>query len=739
MESKNFAHPVCGEYFLMDQMQVRDAQATAGLLVPGRNCWRIEHAKRLRFQVDGCEYFAALRAAITRAQRTVFILGWDIDSRIRLRPEGANDGFPETLADFLNAVVASRRALRMYVLSWDFAMLYALEREWLPVYKLDWRTHRRLSFRLDGHHPTGAAHHQKLVVVDDAIAFVGGLDLTRRRWDTSAHLCDDPRRVDPDGKPYPPFHDVQAMVDGDAARALGELARERWSRATGRRPRLPDAAPASDPWPPDHAPDLTDVSVAIARTEPAFEGHPGTAEIRQLYMDAIAAARRHIYVENQYFTSGVITDAIAARLREARGPEAVIVSPREESGWLGRKTMGVLRVRVHRCLREADLHRRYRLYCPEVPGLGASCLNLHSKVLVADDDFLTIGSANLNNRSMGLDTECNLALEARGDERVQRGIAGLRNRLLSEHLGTKPEKVAEEIATRASLIGAVETLENSTGRSLKPLEPVVTPDIDAQVPNAALFDTERPVDPDALVAEFVPRDAKQPVANHMRRIASAVLLLATVAAAWHFTPLEQWLDVDSVIAVASTLKDTPLAPVTVVVSYVFAGLLILPIVVLIAATGIVFGPVMGGLYALAGSLLSAIATYAIGRWLGRDTVRRFAGARVNKLSRKLGARGLIAVVIVRIVPIAPFTVVNVVAGASHISFRDFVLGTIIGMTPGIAATVVFVDRIAAAISDPSPGTFASLAAIAAALVGAVVLVRRRLGGSGEDQGAVEQR
>src|SRR6185437_9244660 len=120
------------------------------------------------------------------------------------------------------------RGLRGCILSWDFAMLYAFEREWLPVYKLDWRTHRRLHFRLDGRHPPGASHHQKVVVIDDAVAFVGGFDLAHRRWDMPAHRANEPRRVDPYGATYAPFHDVQLAVDAEAARALGDLARERW-------------------------------------------------------------------------------------------------------------------------------------------------------------------------------------------------------------------------------------------------------------------------------------------------------------------------------------------------------------------------------------------------------------------------------------------------------------------------------------------------------------------------------
>ncbi|MGH8808570.1 MAG: VTT domain-containing protein, partial [Noviherbaspirillum sp.] len=185
-----------------------DSPSLPGLLQPGRNCWRIERAHRFAMLVDAQAYFNAVRAAIRNARHSVFILSWDIDSRTWLVPEGAHDGYPEPLGDFLHAVVASRPDLHAYVLDWDFAMLYALEREWLPVYKLDWRTHRRLAFRLDARHPIGGSHHQKVVVVDARIAFVGGLDLTRARWDTPEHACDAPLRRDSDGKPHGPFHDV---------------------------------------------------------------------------------------------------------------------------------------------------------------------------------------------------------------------------------------------------------------------------------------------------------------------------------------------------------------------------------------------------------------------------------------------------------------------------------------------------------------------------------------------------
>ena len=149
------------------------------ILVEGKNCWRIAKAARATFLIDGENYFRTLRETLLAARHCIFIVGWDLHSELELVRDGSDDGHPRKLGELLNHLAARRPDLNIYLLYWDFAMIYALEREFFPRYKLQWQTHDRVHFGLDGEHPIGASHHEKLVVVDDRIAAVGPPDADR--------------------------------------------------------------------------------------------------------------------------------------------------------------------------------------------------------------------------------------------------------------------------------------------------------------------------------------------------------------------------------------------------------------------------------------------------------------------------------------------------------------------------------------------------------------------------------
>lgn len=657
------------------------------ILRAGHNCWRIADASRVSVLVDGAAYFEAFVHAVLRAREQVVIIGWDIQSRARLMPE-MPEGYPNELGPFLDAVVRRNRRLRVYLLDWDFSLVFALERELLPAIRLGWRTHRRVTFCLDGEHPLGACHHQKLVVVDDAVAFLGGLDLTTSRWDTPAHLDTDALRVLPDGKPYPPFHDVQVAVSGTAAADLGRLARTRWRHATGRQLRPPRAG--SDPWPPTLRPDFEHVPIGIVRTEPAYEERKEVREVEALYRDSIAAARRWIYIENQYLTSSLVRDALAARLAEPNGPEIVLVLPRCCSGWLEESTMGVMRGRLLRHLKEADVHGRLRVYRPQLPGDAA--LNIHAKVMIVDDELLRIASSNLSNRSMGLDTECDFALEAHGDAGTAERIAAIRERLLGEHLGVTPERVASTLAETGSLVAAVERLQGLP-RSLVPLEDGPPGWLDQALPDAPLVDLERPVTNGRLFADVLPPGFREPALRSILGGAGTLLLLLIVAAVWTWGGVPDWLSPSRLADVAAPLRSSPFAPLVTMGVYVVGSAVMLPVTLLIMATVLLFGPWLGMLHALLGATAAAAVTWMVGRALWRDTIRRIAGRHVDRVSHRLGRHGVLSMALVRLVPVAPFTIVNLVAGAVHVRLDHFLAGTILGMAPGILVLALLLGSV----------------------------------------------
>jgi len=710
------------------------------ILRTGRNCWRICHADKVTFLIDGAAYFRTLYDSLPLAQQQILILSWDIYSQLHLVPPAEAGQYATRLSDLLNQLVHKQSRLHVNILSWDFSLLFALNREWLPVYKLDWSTHGRLSFCLDDQYPLGASHHQKVVVIDDALAFAGGLDLTRGRWDTPSHRADNPRREAVDGEPLPirPYHDVQLAVAGPIAAALGSLARERWRRATGNKLPVPDRS-GETCWPSALASDMENVDVAIVRTAPAFGGYAEVREVEQLYLDSIAAARDYIYIENQYFTAASIAEALAKRLAEPDGPEVILLLPLHVEGWLSQQSMDMMRVSLIGLLRSADKHGRFAVYYPDNSDLSKLSINLHAKVMITDDRLLRVGSANLNNRSMGLDTECDLAIEAtHNDARVRNAIHDFRNRLLSEHLACDPEVIDARVRQHGSMRRAIESFHAGT-RRLSPLEPRLPEPDERILRDIRLTDPERPVDTDTLLHHFVPKIQAKPAGARIAGWLLTLLLLLALAVAWRFSPLSEWLDISMLSEMVSRWRNASLTPFIVIAAFIFGGLLVMPVTGLIIVVVLVFGPVTGFFYALLGSLMSALSGYGLGTLLGRNMVRRLVNTRINQVSQQLARRGLLTMLVVRIVPVAPFTIINLVAGASHIHFRDFLLGTVLGMIPGILGVTLLTDRVEATVRSPNWISLISLMLVAAVIFTLGYVLVKHLLTQSKQQGNTQKR
>ena len=457
----------------MDVEQAKPA-AEGSIFRPEHNCWRMERADRLALIVDAADYFKMLRSVLSTAKRELLLIGWDFDFEIEMCPgesdaEGcAPDGLPNQLGAFLEEIVRRAPDLNIYILKWNGAVLAAPGRL-LPTLALHMFGDDRIHFALDGHHPFGACHHQKIIVADDSFAFCGCIDATEDRWDTPDHTPGDPRRVRKDGSPSEPWHDITTALTGPVATALADLSRNRWLRATGDTLARPEVD-AADVWPSALKVDAEDLDVAIARTEPPYDGAPMINEIEQLYLDSIRLARDTIYIESQYFAAETVCDAIAERLKENGGPEVVVINPEAALSALEDKAMHTLRGRMIDQLTAVDHQDRFRIYYPV--NAEEEPIYVHAKVMIVDDRLLHIGSSNLDDRSMGFDTECDIAFADRADV-----ITGFRRTLLCEHLDAAGDTLDATLRETGSLIAAIETLNGAEGRGLRrvktlPEEPV---------------------------------------------------------------------------------------------------------------------------------------------------------------------------------------------------------------------------------------------------------------------------
>lgn len=437
-----------------------------------RNAFATAKADQSALLIDACVYYQTVYRALEQAQHYAVLSGWQFDSGVPLlRGEDAKRATrPVTLLKFLHALCEERPALTIYILAWDFSVAYLSEREWMQGLKFAYSTNPRVRFEWDEHPVAGASHHQKFAVVDGAVGFLGGIDICDARWDECDHREHNPQRVNLAGEPCKPYHDVQAALTGDAVRPIVDVFVERWQRATGDRLQL-DLAPADRRSQFDLA-RLSDGRAqpvgcklaAFSRTQQDERAEPAEiAEIRQLMSDAIAAAERLIYAETQYFTSRSIAAVLLERMRDERLPKLEIVlcmphgadSPKEKLA-LG-DTQEAILYALQETARQTGHELRLLYSATRAKGGNEIPTFIHSKLLIVDDQLLMVGSPNLTERSMGLDTEIAVTWYHDGereDQDTSQCVRDIRTCLLAEHAGVD----AKEFELEAGLCAKIDTL-----------------------------------------------------------------------------------------------------------------------------------------------------------------------------------------------------------------------------------------------------------------------------------------
>jgi phospholipase D1/2 len=475
------------------------------ILQPEKNCWAISKVTKSGLLIDGRDYYRAFYQAARNAEEYILISGWQFDSDVALLRGGDADAAGEStrFLTFLNTLCEKNERLKIYILAWDFTVLYSLDREWFQDWYFNWTTNERFTFCFDSCECFGASHHQKFVVVDGRIAFVGGLDICSGRWDDRDHPVDSPLRVNSDQNGYAAFHDIQSFHVGPAAQKLAELFVSRWNCAGDKELQLPTVS--SDYQLPFQATvPIAAESVAISRTQLGQAGYQKPVqEIRRLFLDAINAAEHLIYIENQYFSSNALYKALVDRMMDSRRSqlEIVLVIAKDADAVVEQLSIGIVQEKLLRELQgiAAETGHAFGIYYPaSVRSDGMEkATYIHSKLFLVDDRFLSVGSANMNNRSMGLDTELNVSWEADYvDSDLGRAICAARVDLLGEHVGRRDPEVRENLSRSPGLVKYLNSLADTGSYRLRhhPLDGVSEDYmwVTSVLPEGLPFDPEGP-------------------------------------------------------------------------------------------------------------------------------------------------------------------------------------------------------------------------------------------------------
>lgn len=409
-------------------------------------------------------YYERLAELLEDARHSVVFVGWQVDSRLPLRRPmrpGIQKGGRETLKNKMLRLCREKPEFQAYFLMWDHAYFYSIERETLQGRVWD-NIHPRIHFVFDNRHPFGASHHEKLVIIDGKVAFCGGIDICDERWDTPHHLYVDPRRsLHWQEEAHGPYHDAAVQVTGPVCRQMLEHVERRWTTLT------------SIPFPSSKELAKAEkgraggghrvyISRTIASVDAGERGVPLIREIEFLFLDLIRRARRRILIENQYYWSERINDRLILKMEEMAGQDFEIILILADMAKVDSPTkhMAVHELKLLKKLKEAAKRHRIRLHAvcplalsPDEPHRQVKPVYIHSKLMIVDDLFFTIGSANIADRALRVDTELNLTLEARTVQERQhiRKISELIlkhwnfDRTADEHIQLREFSPAEEI------------------------------------------------------------------------------------------------------------------------------------------------------------------------------------------------------------------------------------------------------------------------------------------------------
>ncbi|MFP4510790.1 MAG: VTT domain-containing protein [Spirochaetaceae bacterium] len=648
---------------------------------------------QIRFLTTSADYFDALAASLPLARRSILIVGWSLDDRIVLnRVQGGEE---KRLGDLLLEQARTRPELTIQLRIWDAPPVFTADQHISDEFSAAVEHTPNIDLKFLPSASAFAARHEKYVVLDTAIAFLGGIDLTHSRWDTRSHTADREELHNPNGRRYVPYHDVQMAVSGPLVRALLEVARDDGL--------IDDPPQDLQPWWPEGLDtDARNAEMSIARTRLYPDtSRPSVNEIRTAYLDMIEAAQTRIYIENQYFSSDVITDAVIRRIQAADAPEVIIIMSRELPDTLGRVTMGANNSLQLSRLLDEDTNNKVAFFSRVAQDDPSTTVKVHSKLMIVDGRYLTIGSANISKRSFGMDSELNVLLDAKNTDTPQ-CVSDLEVELICQHTGLDPEDWRKRVQQHAGSWRAALASRASEWSGLMNGAQAIDP---ARLPAELVekLDMGKPPQAESALQGLVQTGLKS-ILSRLRQAALVVLAIGIVSG---IAVLLARIDVDidaTLESVRNIYRDRRILGIILTIgSYWLSMSVFVSILVPVIFFAAVYGPPLGILFSIIGLFSGAFVYYRIGLLIyDADWIDRFKAVRAAKRQlERVKPYGVWAVALSRMIPSGPFAVVNFVTGLLGFTFTQFFVGSLIGLLPGIVAFSVFGDIVRKVFSDPS--------------------------------------
>lgn len=667
---------------------------------------------KIRFFTTSADYYEALATAIPRARRRILIVGWSFDDRIFLSREHSREG--TNLGNFILGCAREHPDVEIQIRIWDAPPVFGADQHFSQPFRTAVSQTGNIDLQFVPSSSAFAARHEKYVVLDTSIAFLGGIDLTHNRWDTRSHTADRESLQNPDGERYVPYHDVHMAVSGPLVEGLYDIALE---------DRIIDEKPGEAPvwWPDELSVDAREATLSLALTRLYPDtSQPSINGVRDMYLEMIERAQSRIYIENQYFSSDAVTDAIIRRIQAPDAPDVIIIMSRELPDALGRVTMGANNSLQLSRLLDEDSNNKVAFFTRVASDDPATTVKVHSKLMIVDGRYLTLGSANISKRSFGMDSELNVYFDAE-DSDAPHCVQDLETDLICQHTGLDPEDWQTRVRQHSGSWRAALASRASEWPGLLHGAQSIDP---ARLPAELVekLDMGKPPQAESAFQGLVQAGRKQ-ILSRLRQAALVVLAIGIVTGlAVLLAQID--VDIDAILErVRSIYRDRPLLGFILTIgTYWLSMSVFVSILVPVVFFAAVYGPPLGILFSVIGLFSGAFVYYRIGLLIfDAPWIDRFKAVRAAKRQlERIKPYGVWAVAISRMVPSGPFAVVNFVTGMLGFTLTQFLVGSLVGLLPGIVAFSIFGEIVQNVFSDPS---WINIGLLAAFLVAYFVAAR----------------